>query len=256
VAAGSGLSPGAAWWWPLRAQLPVRGGCSAWRGVAGPDPAGASLQLTAGLPPPVPMTLRWRSSPTIATVRLVTTSLTRTNAGCLPRLAGYQARRKARGAAGASCPAVKGECPAPRRRAFLTAQPFALDGLPGTRRAGHGRWRGGGRAFGACCFAGKLRSPAPLAQAFGLRRLPWQSQPDLDATQGGIAARRVESLSWRYRRPAWPPLDAGSLDARNHPVWAMLPMVSRCPMGPAGPRLGACADRPAREVSGEHILQP
>src|SRR4029450_2104659 len=48
VAAGSGLSPGAAWWWPLRAQLPVRGGCSAWRGVAGPDPAGASLQLTAG----------------------------------------------------------------------------------------------------------------------------------------------------------------------------------------------------------------
>jgi len=45
VAAGSSLSPGVAWWWPLRAQLTVRGGCSAWRGVAGPDPAGASLPV-------------------------------------------------------------------------------------------------------------------------------------------------------------------------------------------------------------------
>src|SRR4030095_9075628 len=44
VAAGSSRSPGVAWWWPLRAQLPVRGGRSAWRGVAGPDPAGASFQ--------------------------------------------------------------------------------------------------------------------------------------------------------------------------------------------------------------------
>ena len=52
VAAGSSLSPGVAWWWPLRAQLPVRGGCSAWRGVAGPDPAGASLQSTCAPPSP------------------------------------------------------------------------------------------------------------------------------------------------------------------------------------------------------------
>jgi hypothetical protein len=34
-----------------------------------------------------------------------------------PRLAGHRARRQARGAGGACCPAVKGECPAPRRRA-------------------------------------------------------------------------------------------------------------------------------------------
>ena len=26
-------------------------------------------------------------------------------------------------------------------------------------KAGHSLWRGEGRAFGACCFAGKLRSP-------------------------------------------------------------------------------------------------
>jgi hypothetical protein len=34
-----------------------------------------------------------------------------------PRRAGHQARRKAGGAGGTSCPAVKGECPVPRRRA-------------------------------------------------------------------------------------------------------------------------------------------
>jgi hypothetical protein len=42
-----------------------------------------------------------------------------------------------------------------------TAGPFALDGLPGATPAGHPRWSVVGRAFGACCFAGKLRSPAP-----------------------------------------------------------------------------------------------
>jgi hypothetical protein len=36
-----------------------------------------------------------------------------------------------------------------------------LDGLPGDPDSpGHGRRRVRGRAFGACCFAGKLRSPA------------------------------------------------------------------------------------------------
>jgi len=40
------------------------------------------------------------------------------------------------------------------------AGPFVLDGLPGTTPAGHWPWSVEGRAFGACCFAGKLRSPA------------------------------------------------------------------------------------------------
>jgi hypothetical protein len=39
----------------------------------------------------------------------------------------------------------------------------SLTACPGPRLAGHGRWRGWGRAFGACCFAGKLRSPAGSA---------------------------------------------------------------------------------------------
>jgi len=47
--------------------------------------------------------------------------------------------------------------PPPRRS--KPAGPFVLDGLPGTTVAGRGWWRRG-RAFGACCFAGKLRSPA------------------------------------------------------------------------------------------------
>ena len=41
--------------------------------------------------------------------------------------------------------------------------PFVLDSLPGSPPAGHAPWSVEGRAFGACCFAGKLRSPAPPA---------------------------------------------------------------------------------------------
>ena len=37
--------------------------------------------------------------------------------------------------------------------------PFALDGLPGTTPRRPRSVAGWGRAFGACCFAGKLRSP-------------------------------------------------------------------------------------------------
>ena len=47
-----------------------------------------------------------------------------------PRLAGHQARRKAGGAGGARCPAVKGECPAPRRRAGPTAAHSSLTACP------------------------------------------------------------------------------------------------------------------------------
>jgi hypothetical protein len=36
-----------------------------------------------------------------------------------------------------------------------------LTACPGTPLAGHWLWWVVGRAFGACCFAGKLRSPAP-----------------------------------------------------------------------------------------------
>jgi len=48
-------------------------------------------------------------------------------------------------------------------------KPFVLDGLPGTTLAGYWRWSVVGRAFGACCSAGKLRSPASPT---GKPRLP------------------------------------------------------------------------------------
>jgi hypothetical protein len=41
----------------------------------------------------------------------------------------------------------------------------SLTAGPGPRLAGHGRWRRWGRAFGACCFAGKLRSLVILSLA-------------------------------------------------------------------------------------------
>src|SRR5215218_2122660 len=53
-----------------------------------------------------------------------------------------------------------------------TAQPFVLDGLPGTPACRPRSVAGEGRAFGACCFAGKLRSPAgPALAALGRGRL-------------------------------------------------------------------------------------
>jgi hypothetical protein len=74
---------------------------------------------------------------------------------------------------GQRCPAVKRECLAPRRSAGPAALPFVLDGLPGPTPAGHSPWSVDGRAFGVCCFAGKLRSPA--GPSLGP---PWSGQPD------------------------------------------------------------------------------
>jgi len=51
-----------------------------------------------------------------------------------------------------------------RRCAGPTASPFVLDGLPGTTPRRPRSVAGRGRAFGACCFAGKLRSPAGPAR--------------------------------------------------------------------------------------------
>ena len=48
----------------------------------------------------------------------------------------------------------------PAAAQLLTVQPFALDDLPGTTPRRSRSVAGRGRAFGACCFAGKLRSPA------------------------------------------------------------------------------------------------
>jgi hypothetical protein len=48
----------------------------------------------------------------------------------------------------------------PPPRQVHMAWPFVLVRPPGATPAGHRPWRGGVRAFGVRCFAGKLRSPA------------------------------------------------------------------------------------------------
>ena len=53
----------------------------------------------------------------------------------------------------------------PASEQLPTASPFANDGRPGTRPCRPRSVAGRGRAFGACCFAGKLRSPAGRALA-------------------------------------------------------------------------------------------
>jgi hypothetical protein len=72
-----------------------------------------------------------------------------------------------------------------------TAQPFALDGLPGTPACRPRSVAGEGRAFGACCFASKLRSPAgPALAAFGRADLtPRHSlrQPLRHSLRAGVA---------------------------------------------------------------------
>jgi len=82
----------------------------------------------------------------------------------LPRRTGHMDRPGARGADRAAMPGGQARMsgtPSPRRS--KRSSPFVLDGLPGTTPACHSRWSVVGRAFGACCFAGKLRSPAPPA---------------------------------------------------------------------------------------------
>jgi hypothetical protein len=77
-------------------------------------------------------------------------------------------------ATGVRCPAVKDECPAPRRRPGRSpACHSPLTVCPGTTPRRPRSVAGEGRAFGACCFAGKLRSPALRT---GRHRYPAQLQ--------------------------------------------------------------------------------
>jgi hypothetical protein len=79
--------------------------------------------------------------------------------GCLPRHAGHRARRKARGADGRDARPSRANVRHPAAVQLPTAYPFVLDGLPGTTPCRPRSVAGRGRAFGTCCFAGKLRSP-------------------------------------------------------------------------------------------------
>ena len=75
---------------------------------------------------------------------------------------GVLATRIARGAvvpAGRAARPSRANVRYPAAAQLPTAQPFALDGQPGARPRRPRSVAGEGRAFGACCFAGKLRSP-------------------------------------------------------------------------------------------------
>ena len=76
-----------------------------------------------------------------------------------PRRTGRMDRPGPRGADGAAMPGRQARMSGspPRRRS--SGQPFVLDGRPGTPLADHSPRSVEGRAFGACCSAGKLRSP-------------------------------------------------------------------------------------------------
>jgi hypothetical protein len=89
--------------------------------------------------------------------------------GCNPPLAtGHPARRKARGAGGALCPAVKDEW---LRRWACTpagAGHSPLTACPGPRLAGHGRWRGrDAPSARAASLASSAALPVPALAALG-----------------------------------------------------------------------------------------
>jgi hypothetical protein len=109
-----------------------------------------------------------------------------------PRRTGYMDRPDARGADGRDARRSSANVRLPATAQVEAVQPFALDRLPGTTPAGHGRWQGGGRAFGACCFAGKLRSPAaPTGEA----RVPGPLVAgDPTATPTSLAARSPTAM--------------------------------------------------------------
>ena len=92
-----------------------------------------------------------------------------------PRRTGHQDHPGSGGAGGASCPAVKGECPAPAAAQVEARRPFTLDGLPGTTaRAGHRRWQGGDAPSAR---AASLASSAALPVLAHSPRWPRRSTP-------------------------------------------------------------------------------
>jgi hypothetical protein len=90
-----------------------------------------------------------------------------------------------------------------------TAQPFVLDGLPGTTPRRPRSVAGEGRAFGACCFAGKLRSPAgPALATLGRGGLTPTSFPTSTPTsfptrRSGVPLGSVVQCICPAQSPSW-----------------------------------------------------
>jgi hypothetical protein len=143
--------------------------------VLGPDPADASLQLTgAHLPASADVPRRDRTSG-IATVCVQSLpDLTPTGVGCPP---GMLATRIARGAvvpAGREARPSRANVRPPPPRSSPRRSHSSLTACPGPRPLATVGGRERGRAFGACCFAGKLRSPGGPSPV-----PPWPSRDPL-----------------------------------------------------------------------------
>jgi hypothetical protein len=126
---------------------------------------------------------------------------------------GLLATRIARGAvvpAGHDARPSRANVRHPATAQVQAVQPFVLDGLPGTTPRRPQSVAGEGRAFGACCCAGKLRSPAgPGPVPRWPRALTPTRNPTLDPTPatrvppspagGRIAAGDAPSGEWSGR---------------------------------------------------------
>src|SRR5918999_1643079 len=114
-----------------------------------------------------------------------------------------------------------------------TAQPFALDGLPGITVRRLRSVAGRGRAFGACCFAGKLRSPAGPA-----REPPWPRPSDTYASE--YASPYASPYAGHPRTPS----PSGSRITAGHaPSWGQSAAKTAADWPPSGG-----VERPGRKV--------
>jgi hypothetical protein len=100
---------------------------------------------------------------------------------------------------GQGCPAVKHECPAPRRSAGPAVQPFALDGLPAPRRpatvGGRKRDAPSARAASLASSAALPRPPGDPAHSAQLQGLDPYASP--------YASRYASPYARRWRTPGF-----------------------------------------------------
>jgi len=111
----------------------------------------------------------------------------------------------------------------------------SLTACQGLRCAGYGRWRGG-RAFGAYCFAGKLRSPAPLTRRPGS---PGQLR-GLDPYASPYASRYASPYAGHLRTPSPP---GRGITAGHAPSWGQSAAKTAADWPPSGG-----VERPRRVV--------
>jgi len=163
AATDSSPPPGVISGWPFRAQLPVRTAAAPGGAFSAQTPPTRPFSYPAPHPSPPSANVPRRDRTTgIATVCVQSLPyLTPTSVGCLPPACwppgsprGTWCRE------GSDARLSRANVRHPAAAQARTAEPFVLDSLPGTMARRPPWVADEGRAFGACCFAGKLRSPA------------------------------------------------------------------------------------------------